>query len=164
MPKGKAGKGEVSLKVEDVMTTEVITIDENATVKEAADVMDQNEISCLIAVRKGKAIGIITERDLLKRVIVDDKNTKKTKVGEVMSSPLEVVAFGTNLEKAVRLMFEKKIKKLLVVDKDNLLGLVSLTDIARCQPAIITLLKSIAAAQAQDMPKSMKKVLNHYIV
>ena len=164
MPKGKAGKGEVSLKVEDVMTTEVITIDENATVKEAADVMDQNEISCLIAVRKGKAIGIITERDLLKRVIVEAKNTKKTKVGEVMSSPLEVVAFGTNLEKAVRLMFEKKIKKLLVVDKDNLLGLVSLTDIARCQPAIITLLKSIAAAQAQDMPKSMKKVLNHYIV
>jgi signal-transduction protein with cAMP-binding, CBS, and nucleotidyltransferase domain len=116
----------------------------------------------LIAVKKGKAIGIITERDLLKRVIVDDKNTKKTKVGEVMSSPLEVVAFGTNLEKAVRLMFEKKIKKLLVVDKDNLLGLVSLTDITRCQPAIITLLNSIAAAQ--DMPKSMKKVLSQYIV
>jgi len=162
VPKGKAGKGEVSLKVEDVMTTEVITIDENATVKEAADVMDQNEISCLIAVRKGKAIGIITERDLLKRVIVDDKNTKKTKVGEVMSSPLEVVASGTNLEKAVRLMFEKKIKKLLVVDKDNLLGLVSLTDIARCQPAIVMLLNSITAAQ--DMPKSMKKVLSQYIV
>jgi CBS domain-containing protein len=162
VPKEKAGKGEVSLKVEDVMTTDVLTIDENATVKEAADVMDQNEISCLIAVRKGKAIGIITERDLLKRVIVDDKNTKKTKVGEVMSSPLEVVASGTNLEKAVRLMFEKKIKKLLVVNKDNLLGLVSLTDIARCQPAIITLLNSIAAAQ--DMPKSMKKVLSQYIV
>jgi CBS domain-containing protein len=162
VPKGKAGKGEISLKVEDVMTTEVITIDENASVKEAADVMDQNEISCLIAVRKGKAIGIITERDLLKRVIVEAKNTKKTKVGEVMSSPLEVVASGTNLEKAVRLMFEKKIKKLLVVDKDNLLGLVSLTDIARCQPAIITLLNSIAAAQ--DMPKSMKKVLSQYIV
>jgi CBS domain-containing protein len=162
VPKGKAGKGEISLKVEDVMTTEVITIDENASVKEAADVMDQNEISCLIAVRKGKAIGIITERDLLKRVIVEAKNTKKTKVGEVMSSPLEVVASGTNLEKAVRLMFKKKIKKLLVVNKDNLLGLVSLTDIARCQPAIITLLNSIAAAQ--DMPKSMKKVLGQYIV
>ena len=162
MPKGKAGKGEVSLKVEDVMTTEVITIDENATVKEAADVMDQNEISCLIAVRKGKALGIITERDLLKRVIVEAKNAKKTKVGEVMSSPLEVVASDTDLEEAVGLMFEKKIKKLLVVDEDRLLGLVSLTDIARCHPAIITLLKSFAAAQ--DMPKSMKKVLNHYIV
>jgi CBS domain-containing protein len=148
--------------VEDMMTSEIITIDENASVKEAADVMDQNEISCLIAVRKGNVIGIITERDLLKRVIVEAKNAKKTKVGEVMSSPLEVVAVGTDLENAVRLMFEKKIKKLPVVDKDRLVGLVSLTDIARFQPTIITLLKSIAAAQ--DMPKSMKKVLNHYIV
>jgi CBS domain-containing protein len=164
VPKGKAGKGEVSLKVEDVMTTEIITIDEKATVKEAADVMDQNEISCLIAVRKGKAIGIITERDLLKRVIVEDKDAKKTKVAEVMSNPLVVVASGMDLEKAVRLMFEKKIKKLPVMDKDRLVGLVSLTDIARFQPTIITLLKSIAAAKAQDMPKSMKKVLNHYIV
>jgi len=162
VPKGKAGKGEVSLKVEDVMTTEVVTIDENAIVKEVADIMDQNEISCLIAVRKGKALGIITERDLLKRVIVEAKNAKKTKVGEVMSSPLEVVASDTDLEEAVGLMFEKKIKKLPVVDKDRLVGLVSLTDIARFQPTIITLLKSIAAAQ--DMPKSMKKVLNHYIV
>jgi CBS domain-containing protein len=81
VPQKKAGKGEVSLKVEDVMTMDVITIDENTSVKEAADIMNQYEIGCLIAVRKGKAIGIITERDLLKRVIVEDKNAKKTKVG-----------------------------------------------------------------------------------
>ncbi|MBN1245065.1 CBS domain-containing protein [Candidatus Bathyarchaeota archaeon] len=157
-----SGQGNVTLKVEDVMTKEVITIDENATVKEAAEIMDKNEISCLIALRKGRAIGIITERDLLKRVIVEAKNPEKTKVEAVMSSPLEVVDVGTDLEKALRLMFLKKIKKMPVVDKDSILGLVSLTDIARCQPAIITLLKSFAAAR--DTPKSMKKVLNHYIV
>ena len=158
----KASKGEVSLKVEDVMTTEVIAIDENASVKDAADIMNQNEISCLIALRKGKAIGIITERDLLKRVIVETKNAKKTKVREVMSSPLEVVAPGTNLESALRLMFQKKIKKIAVVEKTRLSGLVSLTDIARCQPAIINMLKVFAAAQ--NTPKSMKKVLDYYIV
>jgi CBS domain-containing protein len=162
VPQKKAGKGEVSLSVEDVMTMDVITIDENASVKKAADIMNQHEIGCLIAVRKGKAIGIITERDLLKRVIVEDKNAKKTKVGDVMSSPLEVVAPGTDLEEALRFMFQKKIKKLPVVYKNRLLGVVSLTDIARCQPAIIKLLKSFAAAQ--DTPKSMKKVLNYYIV
>ena len=124
--------------------------------------MDKNEISCLIALRKGRAIGIITERDLLKRIIVEAKNPEKTKVGKVMSSPLEVVPVGTDLEKALRLMFRKKIKKLPVVDKENLLGVVSLTDVARCQPAMITLLKSFAAAR--DTPKSMKKVLNYYIV
>ena len=162
MPEEKTVQGDVTLKVEDVMTSEVITIDENTSVKKAADIMNQHEIGCLIAVRKGKAIGIITERDLLKRVIVEDKNAKKTKVGEVMSRPLEVVAPGTDLEEALRLMFQKKIKKLPVVYKNRLLGLVSLTDIARCQPAIIKLLKSFAVAQ--DTPKSMKKVLNYYIV
>jgi len=158
----KTDKGEVTLKVEDVMTMDVITIDENASVKEAADLMNQHEIGCLIAVRKGRAIGIITERDLLKRVIVEAKNAKKTKVSEVMSTPLEVVEPSTSLEEALQLMFQKKIKKLPVVYKKRLLGLVSLTDIARCQPAIIKILKSFAAAQ--DTPKSMKKVLNYYIV
>jgi signal-transduction protein with cAMP-binding, CBS, and nucleotidyltransferase domain len=59
-------------------------------------------------------------------------------------------------------MFEKKIKKLAVVDKKRLLGLVSLTDIARCHPTIINMLKVFAAAQ--NTPKSMKKVLDYYIV
>jgi len=162
MPQEKAGKGEVSLKVEDVMTMDVITMDEKASVKEAADIMDKHEISCVIASRKGKAIGIITERDLLKRVIVEGKNAKKTKIGEIMSSPLEIVAPSTSLEEALRLMLQKKIKKLPVVEKNRLLGLVSLTDIARCQPAIIKILKSFAATQ--DTPKSMKKVLDYYIV
>jgi CBS domain-containing protein len=162
MPQEKAGKGEVSLKVEDVMTMDVITMDEKSLVKEAAETMSQNEISCVIAARKGKAIGILTESDLLKRVIVEGKNAKKIKIGEIMSSPLEVVAPGTSLEEALQLMFQKKIKKLPVVEKNHLLGLVSLTDIARCQPAIIKILKSFAVAQ--DTPKSMKKVLGYYIV
>jgi CBS domain-containing protein len=162
VPEEKTVQGDVTLKVEDVMTSEVITIDENTSVKKAADIMNQHEIGCLIAVRKGNAIGIITERDLLKRVIVKDKNAKKTKVGEVMSSPLEVVAPGTSLEDALQLMFQKKIKKLPVVEKNHLLGLVSLTDIARCQPAIIKMLKAFAVAH--NTPKSMKKVLDYYIV
>jgi CBS domain-containing protein len=153
VPQEKVDKGEVSLRVEDVMTMGVITIDENASVKEAAEIMNQNEIGCLIAARKGKAIGIITERDLLKRVIVEDKNAKKTKVREVMSSPLE---------EALRLMLQKKIKKLPVVEKNRLLGLVSLTDIASCQPAIIKMLKAFAVAQ--NAPRSIKKVLDYYIV
>lgn len=158
----KSGKGTVRLNVEDVMTPEIITVDENVTVKEAANIMDQKEISCLIALRKGRAIGIITERDILKRIIVEARNPEKTKVKKVMSSPLEVITLGTDLEKALRLMIKKKIKKLPVVDNKNILGLVSLTDIAHCQPALIMLLKSFAAAH--DTPKSMKQVLNHYIV
>ncbi|MBN1357194.1 CBS domain-containing protein [Candidatus Bathyarchaeota archaeon] len=158
----KPGRDNVTLKVEDVMTPEIITVDENVTVKEAAKVMDEKEISCLIALRKGRAIGIITERDILKRIIVEARNPEDTKVRKIMSSPLEVIDVGTDLENALRLMVQKKIKKLPVVDKKSILGLVSLTDIACCQPALITLLKSFAAAR--DTPKSMKQVFNHYIV
>jgi CBS domain-containing protein len=155
-------EGNISLKVEDVMIREIITIDENATVKEAAEVMNENDISCLIAARKGKAIGIITERDLLKRVIVEAKNPRKTKVAEVMSTPLKLISPDTTLEDAVRVMFDKKIKKLPVAEKNQIIGLVSLTDIARCQPAIMRILKTFA--NVQNAPKSMKKVLDMYIV
>ncbi|MGB9915204.1 MAG: cyclic nucleotide-binding/CBS domain-containing protein [Candidatus Bathyarchaeales archaeon] len=155
-------RGAVSLCVKDVMTKDVITIDENASVKEAADTMNKHEIGYVIAIREDEAVGILTERDLLKHVIVGGKNANETKVKEVMSSPLEVVSPDTSLEAAVQLMFEKRIKKLPVIHEGHLLGLVSLTDIVRCQPALIKLLKSFAAAQGA--PKSMKKIIDSYIV
>jgi len=152
----------MSLKVEDVMVKEVITIDENSTVKESAEVMNKFEIGCLIAVRKGKAMGIITERDLLKRVIADARDPAKTKVKDIMSSPLVVVEPSTDLEEAVKLMFQMKIKKLPVVDGKHLIGLISLTDIARFQPQMMKILKQLATKQAA--PKSMKKVIDYYVV
>ncbi|MEM3640319.1 MAG: CBS domain-containing protein [Candidatus Bathyarchaeia archaeon] len=152
----------MSLKVEDVMVREVITIDENSTVKEAAEVMNKFEIGCLIAVRKGKAIGIVTERDLLKRVVAEAKDANKTKVKDVMSSPLVVVEPHMELEEAVKLMFQMKIKKLPVVDGKRLVGLITLTDIARFQPQIIKILKQLAIKQSA--PKSMKKVIDYYVV
>jgi CBS domain-containing protein len=158
----KRDESGTSLKVEDTMVKEVMTIDDNATVKEAAEIMNKFEIGCLIAVRKGKAMGIITERDLLKRVVAEAKDATKTKVKEIMSSPLVVVEPSMDLEEAVRLMFQMKIKKLPVVDGKRLVGLVTLTDIARFQPQMIKILKQLAIRQAA--PKSMKKVIDYYVV
>jgi CBS domain-containing protein len=152
----------LSLKVEDVMVKEVITIDENSTVKEAAEVMNKFEIGCLIAVRNEKAMGIITERDLLKRIVAEARNATKTKVKDVMSGPLVVVEPKMDLEEAVKLMFQMKIKKLPVVDGKRLVGLISLTDIARFQPQVIKILKQLAMKHAA--PKSMKKVVDYYVV
>jgi len=152
----------VSLRVDDVMVKEVMTIDESSTVKEAAEIMNKFEIGCLIAVRKGKAMGIVTERDLLKRVVAESKDANKTKVKDVMSSPLVVVEPSMDLEEAVKLMFQMKIKKLPVVDEKRLVGLVTLTDIARFQPQMIKILKQLAMRQAT--PKSMKKVIDYYVV
>jgi CBS domain-containing protein len=152
----------LSLKVEDVMVREVITLDEDSTVKEAAEIMNKFEIGCLIAIGRGKAMGILTERDLLKRVVAEGKNASKIKVKEIMTSPLVVVEPKMELEEAVKMMFQMKIKKLPVVEGKRLVGLVSLTDIARFQPQMIKILKQLAMRQVP--PKSIKKVIDYYVV
>ena len=158
----KEKEGELSLRVEDVMVKDVVTIDDGVTVKEAADVMNKFEIGCLIGVRKGKAMGILTERDILKRIVAGAKDAKTTKVRDVMTSPLVVAEPGMDLAEAVKLMFQMKIKKLPVVDGKRLVGLVSLTDIARFQPQVISILKQLAAKQAA--PKGIKKIIDRYVV
>jgi len=162
VPEKKKEDTGMSLKVEDVMVKEVITIDENSSVKEAAEIMNKFEIGCLIAVSKKKAVGIVTERDMLKRVVAESRDASKNKVKDIMSSPLVVVEPNMDLEEAVKLMFQMKIKKLPVVEEKRLVGLVSLTDIARFQPQMITILKQLAAKQAA--PKSMQKVMDYYVV
>lgn len=161
MAQKKSG-AKVFLKTGAVMAKEVVTIDENVSVKEAADIMNQEEISCIIATRRGKAAGIITERDLLKRIISEGQSAKKTRVKGIMSSPLVAITSDTDVEAAARLMFEKKMKKLAVIDHDRLVGVISLTDIARAQPSITRVLQKLAALQ--EPPKSIKKALDSYIV
>lgn len=152
----------LSLKIGDVMVKEVITLNDNVTVKEAAEIMNKFEIGSLIVTSRGKAVGIVTERDLLKRVVAEGRDAVKTKVKEIMTTPLVVVEPAMNLEEAAKLMFQMKIKKLAVVDGKKLVGLVSLTDIARFHPAMIKLLKQLAAKQVT--PKSIKKVISYYVV
>jgi CBS domain-containing protein len=156
------GKNDVRLRVADVMVKDVITIGENASVKEAADIMNKFEVSSIIAAKEGKATGIITESDILKRIVAEAKIARKTKVKDIMSSPLIAVAPDTNLEEAGQLMFQKKIKKLPVIDREKLVGLISLTDVARYQPGLIKLLKFCLLAN--NTPKSLEKVIDHYIV
>lgn len=151
----------MSLKIEDIMVKEVITIDENSTVKEAADIMNRFEIGCLIVTDNGKAVGIVTERDLLKRVISQAKNSRRTKVSVVMSRPIIVVEPEMDLEEAAKLMFKLKIKKLPVVENGHLEGLVTLSDLARFQPQMIRILKKLSKRMA---PKRMQKVVQYYVV
>ncbi len=150
------------MKVRDVMVREVVTVDENSSVKEAVDIMNEFQIGSLIVLEKGKAKGIVTERDFLRRVIAEGKNVMNVKVKEIMTTPLIVVAPTTDLEQAVRLMFKDKIKKLAVVDTNKLVGIVTLTDIARVHPSIMRMLKKLATTEVT--PKSMQKVIHYYVV
>ena len=161
MAKEKTDENKATLKTADVMVKKVITVDEKASVKEATNIMNQFEIGSIITTRKGKPIGIITERDILKRIVSEGRNATRTRVKEIMSSPLVVISPDMDLEEAASLMFCNKIKKLPVTEKKRLVGLVSLTDIARVQPMIKFLQR---LSETEKTPKSMQKVLNCYIV
>jgi len=151
----------MSVEIRDVMVEQVITIGKDATLEDAVKLMNKHEIGCLIVMENGKPAGILTERDLLKRVLATSKRLRKRKVMEVMSKNLISVSPQTEVEEAARLMFQKKIKKLPVVEKEKLLGLVTLTDILRMHPQIIRMYKIFSSDLA---PRRMKKVLDYYLL
>ncbi len=153
----------MSVRIENIMVSDVVTVLTEATVKEAVDLMNKNEIGCLVVVDdEEKPVGIVTERDFLKRVLAERKDPEKVKVKEIMSKPLVTGTPHMELEATASLMFKKKIKKLPVVEDGRLVGLVTLTDLLRFQPEIIRILKKLITTEAP--PKRMKKVVDYYVV
>jgi CBS domain-containing protein len=121
----------MSLIVKDVMVKNVITIGATSTVRRATELMDKYDLGCLVVVHKDKPIGIVTERDLLTRVLLELRDTRKTRVSSIMSKPLVTTGPETNIHEAVSLMVKQKIKKLPIIKKGRLRGLVTLTDVVR---------------------------------
>ena len=114
-----------------LMVKNVITLQIDASAYDAVKLMNKNRIGCLVAVYNGEIVGILTERDLLERVLEKCKNPKETKVAEIMTSHVIVGKPDMELVEATRLMFENKVKKLPIVEGNRLVGIVTLTDIAR---------------------------------
>ncbi|HDQ06349.1 MAG TPA: CBS domain-containing protein [Candidatus Bathyarchaeota archaeon] len=117
-------------KVKDVMTTTVITIESNKTVAEATALMAENDVSNLIVMDNDTPIGIVTERDFVRRVLAKDKPSK-TKISEIMSTPLKLIDPDAPLKEAARIMVRKRIRKLPVIKDNKLVGIITTNDFAR---------------------------------
>ena len=121
----------MSMLVKDVMTKNVMNIESSAQAKKAAELMAKYDIGCLIVMNDGKPIGIVTERDMLKRVLLQFRDLRMTRVDDIMSTPLIASNPETELAEALRLMNERRIKKLPIVEDGVLIGLLTLTDVVR---------------------------------
>ncbi len=131
----------MSLKVSDIMTRDVITIEIGKTVREAVEIMNEKGIGCLVVTKGGVPIGIVTERDVLKKIVVEGRDPQKTRIEEIMSSPLITGSPSMTLEDAAKLLILKRIKKLPIVEKGKLVGIVTLFDVVRWEPLVINILK-----------------------
>ncbi len=122
----------LDLKVKEIMSPNPLTISVGATVVQAARAMEKNDSSCVFAKSKGKIVGIITERDITRRVVGKGASPQKTNVSSVMTTRIVVTPPGASIEEALKVMTASKVRRLPVVDdKGDLVGLVRVADIAK---------------------------------
>ncbi|MCS4542297.1 MAG: CBS domain-containing protein [Euryarchaeota archaeon] len=128
---------EAKLTVKDAMARGVITIKPSATIAEAAKVMNENDVGCLVVVENNRPVGIITDTDVLARVVSKDLKPSKVKVKDVMSTPLVTVDPDSDISEAARVMERAHIRRLPVMKNNRLVGFLSTTDLAAMCPVLV---------------------------
>jgi CBS domain-containing protein len=124
--------------VTDIMSSPVISIDGNVNVRDAALLMTEKQIGSIIIMERGQPVGIVTEQDILVRVVCPCADPCEIRMKEIMSSPLITIPMETMILDAMRKMREKGISRLVVMD-GKLEGIVSEKDIIRaCSIASLT--------------------------
>jgi CBS domain-containing protein len=127
--------------VKDIMTKKVVTIDVNKTTKQAAELMKKTRRGSIIVTRKNKPVGIVSDSDLIKRIVAKNLLAGKIKIKNVMSKPLITIKPEDTILEAVKKMKKSNIHRLPVVVEGEIVGMVSLTDIARTSPEMVDLLE-----------------------
>src|SRR5208283_4612739 len=116
--------------VKDIMTKNVVSVCVENSVFEAAELMSSKQVSCLVIMDGEMPIGIVTERDIVRRVVAK-KMPLETKVSEIMSKSLITIDADASLKEAARLMSSNKIRKLPVLKQNKLVGIVVAADFVR---------------------------------
>lgn len=135
-------------KVGDVIKEAAVILDESTTVAEAVRTMRDRDVSSILVAKKGNPVGIVTERDVLYRVVAESKGPFKITLKEVMSAPLITASESTALKKTISLMREKGFRRLPVMGKDGIiLGILTLKSVVGNIPS-----KSVELAEVDIAP------------
>jgi CBS domain-containing protein len=130
------------MMVRDVMSSPVVTIDEDETANKAASNMDMHDLGAVIVQNKaGKSIGIITERDIVIRVVAKNLKPDTVKAKEIMTTPLVTIEPEANITDAARRMNRLDIRRLGVIYKGNLVGIISSKDVLGVMPELLEIIQ-----------------------
>ncbi|MCL2476452.1 CBS domain-containing protein [Candidatus Bathycorpusculum sp.] len=143
--------------VRDIMSSPVVTMDADETSNKAAEIMDQNNLGAVIVQNKiGTPIGIITERDIVKRVVAKNQKPDTKKAKDVMTTPLVTIEPEAIISDAARKMTRLGIRRLGVIYKGNLVGILSSKDILGVMPELLEIMQErsrIEGAAASEEPE-----------
>ena len=125
--------------VRDIMTKHIVTIDEGETALEAARIMSQKGISSLIVVKDETPKGIVTERDFVKKICAKQLKVSEVKIADIMSTIRTVADPDTPIEVAVQRMANRGIRRLPIMQDGKVVGIVTVTDLARYLRTVLLL-------------------------
>ncbi len=125
------------MKVKDIMYTRLFAIPFDATVDQAARMMDENNIGALLVEKEDKRIGIVTEWDIVRRVTAAGRNPKEVTVDEIKSYPLIIIDSDFDILEAAQLMQRHDIRRLMVVEKGAIVGIISTNIICNNIPTLL---------------------------
>ena len=129
----------------EVMSPTPISLPQEATVSEAAHLMKEKEVGSLLVTNGKKTVGVVTERDLVVRVLAEKKDPDKTPVVTIMSSPIMTVEPNANIVEAIRKMSRLNIRRLVVMEKGKTGGVITERDILKVAPDLMEVLGEAAA-------------------
>lgn len=121
-------------KVIDILAkkgSNVISVSPEAKIISALQIMQEKNIGSVVVIQEGKYMGILTERDYARKVVLLDKNSSDTSVAEIMTTDLPLIDRTTSLESCMVIMSEKNIRYLPVVEQGELMGIISINDLIR---------------------------------
>lgn len=116
-------------QIRDIMEKNVITIENDKTAQEAAEIIAEKDISFLVVINDGIPQGVLSESDFVRKVAAMDKKSSEVKVSDIMSYKFRSVDPTTTIEDAVQKMLNKNIRRLLVTDNEKLVGVITQTDL-----------------------------------
>jgi len=123
---------EEEVTVSKLMDSNVNVVDMNTNVKDCAREMGKKKAGYAVVVKDGNAMGIVTERDFVQKVIADSLNPSKVLIRDIMSTPLITITPSATMTEAAKMMSEYKVRRLVVIDdRGDLAGIVASTDMAR---------------------------------
>jgi CBS domain-containing protein len=111
--------------------TEIFSITPEATVFEAVELMANKNVGALLVIQDGRLVGLISERDYTRKVMLRGKRSRETQVHEIMSSDLTVVSPREPVENCLRMMTDKRVRHLPVLDGETIRGVISIGDLVK---------------------------------
>ena len=117
-------------QVRDIMEKNVITIDYNKTALDASVILKEKEISFLVIMKEGKIAGIVSESDIVRKIAAKDLNSSQIQLEEIISKNFKWVESDLEIEDAVQKMLNNSIRRLIVLENEKLVGVITQTNLA----------------------------------